>query len=214
MEKLAIFDVDFTITRKETMAQFYLFMLKKNFKNIIYIFRIAFAGILYLIKIIDLEKAKQYFMSFITGISENNMKEIVRQFYEDRLSKIFYNDAIEMIKKLKNEGYKIILISASPEFYLNELYNIKEIDKIIGTKYYCIDGIYEAKIEGKNCKGEEKVKRLYEYMNENNITADFDKSYMFSDSLSDLPLFNLVGNKYLINYRRKLKKNIEVLYWR
>lgn len=214
MEKIAIFDVDFTITKKETMAQFYLFMLKKNFKNIIYIFKIAFAGILYLLKVIELDKAKQYFMSFINGIYEKDMKELSNEFYEKVLCKIFYDDAINMIKKLKKKGYKIILISASPEFYLNELYNIKEIDKVMGTKYYCIDGKYIAKIDGRNCKGEEKVSRLNDYLSQNAINVDFNNSYMFSDSLSDIPLFNLVGNKYIINYRRKIENNIEILYWR
>jgi phosphoserine phosphatase len=36
---------------------------------------------------------------------------------------------------------------------------------------------------------------------------------MFSDSLSDLPLFNLVGHPYLINYKKSHDK-IEILKWK
>ena len=68
-------------------------------------------------------------------------------------------------------------------------------------------------MEGENCKGEEKIKRLMAYLKENNIEVDFKNSYMFSDSLSDLPLFNLVGNPYLINYRKK-HESIEILNWK
>ena len=46
MEKLAIFDVDFTITNKETLLEFFKFMLKKDKKNIKYLLRVIISGIL------------------------------------------------------------------------------------------------------------------------------------------------------------------------
>ncbi len=152
-------------------------------------------------------------MSFIGKIHEDELKEIVKEFYEKRLSKIFYTDAIDTMKKLKNQGYKIYLISASAEFYLDELYNIKEVDKVIGTRFKFVNGYYNGKIIGENNKGEEKVKRLLQVLKEENLNVDFKNSYMYSDSLSDSPLFNLVGHPYLINSRKK-DNNIEVLNWK
>ena len=46
MEKLAIFDVDFTITSKETLLEFFKFILKKDSKNIKYIPRVIASGFL------------------------------------------------------------------------------------------------------------------------------------------------------------------------
>ena len=63
-------------------------------------------------------------------------------------------------------------------------------------------------MDGKNCKGEEKVRRLKTVLKEKNIEADFKNSYMFSDSLSDKPLLDLVGNPYLINYKNILLKPV------
>jgi len=213
MEKLAIFDVDFTLTKRETLIEFYKFMLIKNPKLIIHMPRILFTAILYVCKVIPLKRTKECFVSFIDGIKEEDMKLSVKDFYEERLSKILYKDAINTIKKLKANGCKIYLISASAEFYLNELYNIKEVDKVIGTRFLRVEGIHRARIHGENCKGEEKVTRLMEEIKKDNIEVDFQNSYMFSDSLSDLPLFNLVGNPYLINYRKNQDK-IKVLKWK
>lgn len=213
MEKLGIFDVDFTLTKKETLIQLYLFMLKRNIGLIKYIPRNIMAGIFYGIGIYDAEKSKETFIKFLDGINEADMKNLVKEFYEERLSKILYKDAIDTIKKLKKQGYKIYLISASPEVYLEELYNIKEVDKIIGTKLKVENGIYKSAIEGSNNKGEEKVRRLKEVLKEENIEVDFKNSYMFSDSLADLPLFELVGNPYLIN-SKKSYNNIKRLEWK
>lgn len=213
MERLAIFDVDFTITKRETLIELFLFMLKKNPRFIVFVPRIIMTGLLYGIKIFDEKKSKETFIKFISGIDEKEMKLIVKDFYEKRLSEILYVDAIDTIKKLKSEGYKIYLISASPEVYLEEFYNIKEVDMVIGTKIKVENGKYKNSIEGKNNKGEEKVKRLMEVLKKQHIEVDFKNSYMFSDSLADLPLFNLVGNPYLINFK-KSHKDIKILNWK
>ncbi|AGK97813.1 HAD-IB family hydrolase [Clostridium pasteurianum] len=213
MEKLAIFDVDYTLTKRETLFEFYMFMLRKKPHLIIYMPKSFGSAILYALGIFGAAKAKNNFMAFIKRIHEDEIKKLVKEFYSTRFSKIFYVDAISTLKKLKAEGYKIYLISASAEFYLNELYNIKEVDKVIGTRFKFINGYYTGEITGENNKGEEKVKRLMEVLKEENIHVDFKNSYMYSDSLSDLPLFKLVGHPYLINSRKK-DHNIEVLHWK
>ena len=140
------------------------------------------------------------------------MALLTKSFYHDRLSKLLYKDAVDMIKKLKNEGFMVILISASTEFYIKEIYEIKEVDLIIGTKFTFENGKFIRRMDGANCKGEEKVRRLKAILEEKNIEADFKNSYMFSDSLSDKPLLDLVGKPYLINYKKK--HEIEILKWK
>jgi HAD superfamily hydrolase (TIGR01490 family) len=213
LEKLAIFDVDYTLTKRETLFEFYMFMLKKKPTLIIHMPKSFGSAILYALGLLDAARAKNNFMGFIKGIHENEIKELVKEFYEKRFSEIFYVDAINTLKKLKSEGYKVYLISASAEFYLNELYNIKEVDKVIGTRFKFVNGYYTGEIIGENNKGEEKVKRLKEVLKEENVEADFKNSYMYSDSLADLPLFKLVGHPYLINSKKKYN-NIEVLHWK
>jgi HAD superfamily hydrolase (TIGR01490 family) len=212
MEKLAIFDIDFTLTKKETSIELYKYMLKKDPKLIKHLPRHLITLLLYGIKFYDEKKSKEAFLRFLDGVEEKEVQKIVKNFYREKLSSIIYEDAINMIKKLKNEGYKVYLISASGEFYLNELYNIKEVDKIIGTKFKVENGVFKSLMEGANCKGEEKIKRLMEELKKDNIEADFKNSYMFSDSLADLPLLKLVGKGYLINY--KGTHELEILRWK
>ena len=212
MDKLALFDVDYTITRKETLMQLYKYVILKDIKNIRFLPRAIYSGIMYKIGVYDERRVKECFLKFIDKIDENDLALLVKNFYKDVLEKILYKDAIEMIKKLKSEGYLIYLISASPEFYLNEFYAIKEVDMIIGTRFSIDGGKFLRKMDGPNCKGEEKVNRLKEVLREKNIEVDYKNSYMFSDSLSDKPLLDLVGNAYLINYKKK--SNFEILRWK
>ncbi|WP_163193316.1 HAD-IB family hydrolase [Clostridium thermarum] len=213
MVRLGIFDIDYTITSKETLVEFYKFMLKKKPRLLKYLPSALGYGLLYVTKRIELKEAKQAFLSFVSGIHEDEMNELVSEFYEKRLCNIFYSDAIDMIKKLKAEGCLIYLISASAEFYLKEFYRIPEVDMVIGTRYKVNDKLHTCTMEGENCKGEEKVKRLMQVLQEKKLEIDFKNSYMFSDSLSDLPLLNLVGNPYLINFKKE-HDSIKILNWK
>ena len=212
MKKLAIFDIDYTITKKETLMELFKYVIKKDKKNIRFLPRAIYCGSMYAIKVYDERKVKEKFLKFIHGIKEQDLAELVKKFYDEKLKTILYEDAINMMRKLKDEGYDIYLISASPEFYINEFYNIKEVDKIIGTKFRFSDGIFTRKIEGNNCKGAEKVRRLKEFLKSEKIEVNFKESYMFSDSLSDKPLLDLVGKPYLINYKKN--HSIEILKWK
>lgn len=212
MKKLAIFDIDYTITKKETLMELFKYVIKKDKKNLRFLPRAIYCGIMYAIGIYDERKVKETFLRFIDGIKEEELAELVKEFYDERLKNILYDDALKMMKKLKNEGYDIYLISASPEFYVNEFYNIKEVDKVIGTKFGFENGTFVRKMVGNNCKGEEKVRRLKKILKDEKIEVDFKESYMFSDSLSDKPLLDLVGKPYLINYKKN--HDIEILRWK
>jgi HAD superfamily hydrolase (TIGR01490 family) len=212
VEKLAIFDIDYTITRKETLMEFFKYLVSKDIKNIKFLPRALYSGLMYGIKVYDEKRVKECFLKFIENIDEAELAKLTKSFYDEKISKILYKDAVDMIKKLKKEGYMVVLISASPEFYVKEFYAIKEVDLIIGTKFTFEGGKFIRKMDGNNCKGEEKVRRLNKVLKEKNIKVDFKNSYMFSDSLSDKPLLDLVGNPYLINYKKK--HEIEILRWK
>lgn len=212
MKKLAIFDIDFTITRRETLMEFYKYIVSKDIKNVRFLPRALYGGLMYGLKVYDERKVKEVFLKFIENIEEKDLAILTKRFYDERLSTILYKDALDMIDKLKKDGYMVVLISASPEFYIKEFYAIDSVDLIIGTRFTFEDGKFIRKMNGNNCKGQEKVVRLMEVLKEKNIEVDFKNSYMFSDSLSDKPLLDLVGNPYLINYKKK--HHFEILRWK
>lgn len=213
--RFAIFDVDLTLTSKDTFIEFYKFLCKQDKRFLIYFNKVVHAGLMYYLKFYDEKKSKEQYLSFLNGLSVDVVNEFSKKFFEEHLlKKLLYKDGILEIEKCKSKAYKVILISASPEFYLNNFNQLYSIDYVLGTRYEIKDGFYTGKMLGYNNKGEEKVLRLYEFLHKNNIeNVDFQNSCMYSDSLNDLPLFNLVGNRFLINSKNKVD-NIVNLYWK
>lgn len=93
---------------------------------------------------------------------------------------------------------KGVIISASPDFLLQEIAERAGLDYLICTRHSRKTGA----IIGENCRGEEKVRRLYEKFGKDNIKV-ID---VYSDSYKhDRPIFSLAsGRCYHIERGRRV----------
>ncbi|WP_308557395.1 HAD family hydrolase [uncultured Sneathia sp.] len=191
MKKAIIYDFDKTIYSKETSMAFMFFFLKRH-RSFIPKFILNLTIILFNIK--DLKKVKNIFFSIFKGMDIEND---INLFWEKEMKNI-YPYFFEEIKENRKDADLLILISASPDFLLEPIYKKLGFDILISTKYSNFTLI------GKNCKKDEKLKRL-------NALGTFDVLCFYSDSLSDLPLFNITKKKISINKGNKVlglpKKN-------
>lgn len=191
MKKAIIYDFDKTIYSKETSMAFMFFFLKRH-RSLIPKFILNLTIILFNIK--DLKKVKNIFFSIFKGMDIEND---INLFWEKEMKNI-YPYFFEEIKENRKDADLLILISASPDFLLEPIYKKLGFDILISTKYSNFTLI------GKNCKKDEKLKRL-------NELGSFDVLCFYSDSLSDLPLFNIAKKKISINKGNKVlglpKKN-------
>ena len=197
MKKVALFDVDYTILNCDSMFKFLWYSIKKKPILIFYLPVIAVYLFLYAVKLVSTSKAKEKLFVGINYMDENDLKD----FYELVLKKCIFNTAIDSLKSRKEEGCYVLLITASPNAYLKYFKDLEFVDDVIGTSLQIKDGFYTNKIIGNNCKGEEKVKQILNHLNSKNIEIDFENSYAYSDSKSDMPMMKLVKNRYLVNKR-------------
>lgn len=207
--KVALFDVDKTIIKGDSMFKLIGYTIRKYPKAILESGKLVFNLIKYKLGIINTIEAKEHTFYTLKYISKQELKV----FYDTVIKRHVYLEAEKKMKELHGQGYKIILVSASPECYLKYFEEEEFIDCVIGTLFHEDNGMVINKIIGENCKGEEKVKRVNKYLGEQLLQIDKENSIAFSDSLSDIPMFNLVGKAYLINYNKN-HKEYEVLKWK
>lgn len=206
--KVALFDIDKTIIKGDSMFKLLEYTLKKYPKSILGVLLLVVKLFKYKLGLINTKIAKENMFYTLKYLNEDDLYD----FYKQVLKKSIYCEAENKMKELYSQNYKIILISASPECYLKYFEEEEFIDFVIGTRLYKEGNRFINKIIGENCKGEEKVKRINEYLKKLDIIIDKENSVAFSDSLSDIPMFNLVNKAYLINYNKNCNK-YEILKW-
>ena len=217
MTKLSVYDFDKTIYNGETLNDFYRFyLIKKPWKIYTVIFQLWYF-LLYVLKIISLEKLKENFLRFLNGENTGELKKLIREFWEKKESKINLWVKDEILKN-KKETEILVAISASPTFLIIDRLRLMGFDVVIGTDFLFESTKFHSHITSKNCKNYEKVKRLDKWAEDNNIQYDIVNFY--SDSIADKPLFDLSENKYWIkkgilkNGMPQKKTLIDKLFWK
>ena len=217
MTKLSVYDFDKTIYNGETLNDFYRFyLIKKPWKIYTVIFQLWYF-LLYVLKIINLEKLKENFLRFLNGENTGELKKLIREFWKKKESKINLWVKDEILKN-KKETEILVAISASPTFLIIDRLKLMGFDVVIGTDFLFESTKFHSHITSKNCKNYEKVKRLDKWAEDNNIQYDIVNFY--SDSIADKPLFDLAEHKYWIkkgilkNGMPQKKTLVDKLFWK
>ncbi|MEI0528681.1 HAD-IB family hydrolase [Brachyspira intermedia] len=204
MMRVAYFDLDKTILNKDSIFPFMMFYLKKNPSSIMHYIALIPYFLLFCLKIIDNQKIKYQIAHIFKNIDIEFGDKIGKEFADTIVPSLYYKDALEEIKKLKNQGYTLILVTASFEIYAKYIAENLCFDRCMGTELWTFRGKYTGYMYGKNCYGAAKRYRLF---TEHFFPHHSDKNIAYSDSISDLPLFNFADTKICVNPDNKLKEH-------
>ncbi|WP_352403758.1 HAD family hydrolase [Kandleria vitulina] len=191
--KCAFFDFDDTIAHGDTIHKLLIYTFKKHPLSSWRYIKTAFFGLGYLLKLVPMEKVKTTILFPLDLFTQEELKV----FYEEKVVPSYYPHMVEEMKKRKEEGCHVFLVTASSEAYMH--FNKLPIDVLMGTKTKIIDGEYSSKIIGKNCKDANKCDRINEYLKEHDFEIDYDHSYGYSDSDHDIPMLSMVKNRYRVS---------------
>jgi phosphatidylglycerophosphatase C len=189
--RLVLFDFDGTITSKDSFIE-----LIKYYKGLSFFYcGIALLSpmlLLFKAKLIKNWKAKEIvFRFFFRNESYNVFMTKCSKFCKDIVPILVKPSAIERINTHLKNGDKVIIISASLEVQLIGWCQSMNLE-LIGTKIETRDGLITGKIEGKNCYGIEKVKRLKQYLD----ISQYNEIYAYGDSKGDLQMLELATHKF------------------
>ena len=178
---VAVFDFDGTLTYADSFLPF--LRHQSGFLNFwIGTTLLSPFVLLQAIGVISNSKAKEKFLKFfLGGRKPEDLEAISQSFVKTRLPWLMNPDAIEKMEWHRREGHQLILLSASPELYLQHWTQANHFQGLLGTRLELSDGKITGRIDGKNCHGREKVERLKEHLND---LGDYE-IYSYGDSRSD-----------------------------
>ena len=191
--KCAFFDFDNTIAKGDTIFKLLVYTIKKHPLTIVRFLLTILYGIGYILHLVSKEKLKE---TILFPLDLFNSEEL-KAFYQEKVVPSYYPHMVQELQKRKDEGYLVFLVTASSEAYMR--FNELPIDILMGTQTEIIDGEYTSHIVGKNCKDAHKVERINAYLEKNNLSIDYEHSYGYSDSTSDIPMLKLVKNRVRIS---------------
>lgn len=190
---IVAFDLDGTLTRKDTLLTFIKFAKGER------AFYIGFALHLCLLLAYKLRlypnwKVKQKIFSyFFKGECLADFNASCSNFFQVKGEQLLYASSIEKIRNYQEEGSDVVIISASIENWVRPFADFLGIKQILCTQ---VEVDASDKLTGrfitKNCYGREKVERLIA------LFPDREQYYLiaYGDSRGDRELLAYADEKY------------------
>ena len=185
-KRIAFFDFDGTITTKDSFLSFLLFRYGK-WRTFLGFLIISPFYAAYLLKLISVQTAKEkVFKRFFRNEGVVEFEAACNHFVEEVVPIIERPKAVLEIRKLQENGVEVVVISASAEQWLKPW--CKKVGAtLISTKLEIKNGKLTGRIDGKNCRGKEKVNRIQATYDLNS----YDEVYAYGDTKGDKPMLGL-----------------------
>jgi len=197
---LSIFDFDKTLIKEDSFRLF-SFLASDNFWEKI---KVLFLAICHKLNLISNSFYKESVLRTVWVPKDKRRKELFLEQFYIALKRIENKRVLNALNTHLDSGDKVVVISASPLFYLEPYVRLwSDNIEVLGSKYREIEG--ESKFF--NLYGDQKVlcaKTIIKKMKPNIVCV-------YTDHISDLPLIKLADRVKLINPSSKFKKKLNHL---
>lgn len=148
------------------------------------------------------ERSMQLYIEAFDGITE---KEMIAYF--DELTKPVQQDfnqsVLARLQQHQADNLDILLVSGAYTQFLHQVTAGISFHQIIGTEISYKDNKVHTKTPIIHVNGTRKTENILQALQGQQI--DWENSYAYGDSFSDLPVLELVGNPVAVNPEEKLK---------
>ena len=189
MKAIAFFDFDVTITTKDTLLEF----IKYTRGNAAFLTGFLLHSpylVAYKLNVIPNQLAKEkVFRYFFKDMPLAEFQSVCDDFSKKMVPSLIRPKALQTLQSLQQSGTTIVIVSASFGNWIQEwtaTYNFQ----LIATKPQISNGKLTGRIEGKNCHGEEKVRRIKERF----TLQQYDTIHAFGDTSGDKPMLALANH--------------------
>lgn len=157
-----------------------------------------------------MEKMRVEAAKLTSGWEQEKVRQVVTEVLEEVISPLIYAEALELIHDHRMAGRLICIVSSSPEEIVEPLAKMLEVDRYIATKPKVVDGLYTGDLEF-YAYGPAKADAIEKLAAE--VGLDLNGSFAYSDSPTDLPMLELVGNPVAVSPDRTLRRIAQERGW-
>ena len=200
--QLAIFDLDGTITRHDTLVPYVLGHVKSRPWRLLSLLLVVPKLVLHLAGVVDRGALKASLIHWMLGgTTRAELEAWNARFVPALLARGVFRDALAAIERHRKSGDVLVLMSASPDLY------VPDIARALGFKETTCTGVrwngdrLHGALTTANCRGEEKVRRLG-VLRAAHPTLPV---VAYGNSYSDLPHLRLVERGVLVNGNRRAR---------
>ena len=160
---------------------------------------------------LDIIKYSAFSFKPLSIRSMEELADLHDEFMQVVITPIIQIKSRELIKKHRECGDTLLIITATNGFITRPIAAELGIDNLLATEPLIVDGRYTTEVDGTPCFQEGKITRLNQWLESNNETMN--NSTFYSDSYNDISLLELVDAPIVVDPDDKLRKGAATREW-
>ena len=151
------------------------------------------------------------------GLRADRLRELARRCFEKHVKKRITQGGLRTIRRHLMQGHLIVVASGSPQFIIDEIGQFLHAHEAVGTRAIIREGLSSDELVVPVVFKEGKRERVKEVLARHGI--DVSRSFLYSDSVADTPLFEEVGHPVVVNPKpafrsEAVRRGWDVVEWR
>ena len=211
MKVSAFFDIDGTLLSVNTAPLYARYMRRHGRARRRDILRTAYYLVRYKLNLLDLESAMEQASGMIAGKSEAEVAEFCERWYREVVRDYLVPGMVEILEEHRAEGHEIAFLSSSTQYLAGPLARDLRVEHLLVTRLEVVDGRFTGRPVRPVCYGQGKVHWARSFAEERGV--DLAESWFYTDSVTDLPVLELVGNPRVVNPDRLLRREARRRGW-
>lgn len=151
---------------------------------------------------LDAVAYQRFCMAPLAGRSVADMAVLHKEFMASHIRAIWLPKAVELIEHHRQQGHRLIIITATNRFVVGPIAAAFAIDDLICSETGVVEGVFNGELVDEPCMGAGKVSKLKRWMKEQG--ESLEDAYFYSDSHNDLPLLNIAPNAIAVDPDQRL----------
>ena len=217
MIRLAIYDMDRTITRLPTFISFLLHAATRRQQwRLLLLPLVGVSLLVYALRVIDRATLKVWNQTLLVGraIHPRELQPIVESFAAKTVAKNLLTDARARLASDKAAGYRLVMATASYRLYAEAIAKALGFDATVATNTLAgLDTRVMARIDGENCYGPAKLRMVTAWMHDQGIAREQTQIRFYSDHVSDAPAMEWADEAFAVNAHGPLRKLAAARGW-
>ena len=200
--KFIVFDLDDTLLSGDCEREWITFLTSKGLMNDSSA-KLDQFDLDYRKGILDFEEYSTFIQKPIMGLTREELDNLVEEFIQKNIHHLTDNLTRDLLNEASSAD-KVLIASGSHDFLVRGFADFFKIDSSIGTPVELKNNIFTGQLSGEPTFSDGKVRAVEKWCNSND--TEVKDSIFYSDSINDLPMFEVCGVPVAVNPDEKLKK--------
>jgi HAD superfamily phosphoserine phosphatase-like hydrolase len=144
--------------------------------------------------------SKKFNLFKLRGVKEDDLKLLAIKYYNEVIQPSFNKIIVEKLQDDINNQNIVVIVSGGYNPYLEIFCSDYKINYLLSSKIKVANGIVSGFLNGADCMFENKVKYVNDLIKKKQFV--YKNTIVYSDSITDLPLFKWANESYVISYNK------------